>query len=70
MAENTSDNRRIAKNTIFMYIRMAITVLVGLYASRVVLNALGVEDYGLYNVIGGIISLFAVLDSALVNTTS
>lgn len=70
MAENTSDNRRIAKNTIFMYIRMAITLLVGLYASRVVLNALGVEDYGLYNVIGGIISLFAVLNSALVNTTS
>ena len=65
-----SDNSRIAKNTIFMYMRMAITMLVGLYASRVVLRVLGVEDYGLYNVIGGIIALFTVLNSALINTTS
>lgn len=65
-----SDNSRIAKNTVFMYIRMGITMLVGLYTSRVVLNVLGVDDYGLYNVIGGIISLFTVLNAALVNTTS
>ena len=65
-----SDNSRIAKNTIFMYMRMAITMLVGLYASRVVLHVLGVDDYGLYNVIGGIIALFTVLNSALINTTS
>ena len=65
-----SDNSRIAKNTIFMYGRMAITMLVGLYTSRVVLRVLGVEDYGLYNVIGGIIALFTVLNNALINTTS
>lgn len=65
-----SDNSRIAKNAIFMYIRMAITMMVGLYTSRVVLRVLGVEDYGLYNVIGGIISMFTVLNAALVNTTS
>ena len=65
-----SDNSRIAKNTIFMYVRMAITMLVGLYTSRVVLQVLGVNDYGLYNVIGGIIALFTVLNAALVNTTS
>ena len=65
-----SDNSRIAKNTIFMYVRMVITMLVGLYTSRVVLQVLGVEDYGLYNVIGGIIALFTVLNAALVNTTS
>lgn len=65
-----SDNSRIAKNTIFMYVRMAITMFVGLYTSRVVLRVLGVEDYGLYNVIGGIIALFAVLNNALINTTS
>lgn len=65
-----SDNSRIAKNAFFMYIRMGISMLVGLYTSRVVLNVLGVEDYGLYNVIGGIISLFIVLNNALVNTTS
>ena len=65
-----SDNSRIAKNTIFMYVRMAITMLVGLYTSRVVLRVLGVEDYGLYNVIGGIIAIFTVLNAALINTTS
>ena len=53
-----------------MYIRMAFSMLVGLYTSRVVLQVLGVEDFGLYNVIGGIISLFTVLNAALVNTTS
>lgn len=53
-----------------MYLRMAITMLVGLYTSRVVLRVLGVEDYGLYNVIGGIIALFTVLNAALINTTS
>ena len=62
-----SDNSRIAKNTIFMYMRMAITMLVGLYTSRVVLRVLGVEDYGLFNVIGGIIVLFTVLNNALTN---
>ncbi len=65
-----SENSRIAKNTIFMYVRMAITMLVGLYTSRVVLRVLGVEDYGLYNVIGGIIAIFIVLNAALINTTS
>lgn len=64
------DNKRVAKNTVYMYVRMAFSMLVGLYTSRVVLNVLGVDDYGLYNVIGGIIALFTVLNSALINTTS
>lgn len=64
------NNKVIAKNTFFMYIRMGVSMLVGLYTSRVVLNVLGVEDYGLYNVIGGIVALFSVLNSAMVNTTS
>lgn len=68
--DNTANNKRIAKNTMFMYFRMAITMLVGLYTSRVILQVLGVDDYGLYNVIGGIIALFIVLNSALINTTS
>ena len=67
---NMSNNSRIAKNSVIMYIRTAITMLVGLYTSRVVLQALGVEDYGLYNVIGGIITFFGVLNYALINTTS
>ena len=67
---DNNQNKRIAKNTIFMYIRMAITMCIGLYTSRAVLLALGVEDFGLYNVIGGIVSMFVVLNNAMVNTTS
>lgn len=67
---DNTQNKRIAKNTIFMYIRMAITMCVGLYTSRAVLQALGVEDFGLYNVIGGIVAMFIILNNAMVNTTS
>jgi len=65
-----TNNKRIAKNTLYMYLRMAITMLVGLYTSRVVLRVLGVEDFGLYNVIGGIIAMFGMLNAAMTNTTS
>ena len=67
---DNNQNKRSAKNTIFMYIRMAITMCIGLYTSRAVLQALGVEDFGLYNVIGGIVSMFIILNGAMVNTTS
>lgn len=63
-------NKVIAKNTVYMYLRMVFSMLVGLYTSRVILKILGVEDYGLYNVIGGIVAIFSVLNYALVNTTS
>lgn len=65
MADNTSKNKRIAKNTIFLYIRMVFVLVVGLYTSRVVLNVLGVEDYGVYNVVGGFVSLFAFFNATL-----
>ena len=48
-----ADNQRIAKNTLLLYFRMLFTMAVSLYTSRVVLNALGVEDFGIYNVVGG-----------------
>lgn len=70
MSDNQSNNKRIAKNTIYMYIRMGITMIVGLYTSRVVLQVLGVEDYGLYNVIGGVVIMLCLLNNAMVNTTS
>ena len=54
----TSNNKRIAKNTIFLYIRMGISMLVGLYTSRIVLEALGVDNYGIYNVVGSFIVAF------------
>ncbi len=53
-----------------MYLRMGFSMIVGLYTSRVVLQALGVNDFGLYNVIGGVVGLFIILNSAMVNTTS
>lgn len=58
-------NNRIAKNTIFLYIRMAFTMIVSLYTVRVVLNALGVEDYGIYSAVGGIVSSLTIFTGAL-----
>lgn len=65
MPENITNNKRIAKNTLFLYIRMIFVLLVGLYTSRVVLNVLGVSDYGVYNVVAGFVSLFSFLNATL-----
>ena len=59
------NNKRIAKNTIFLYFRMLFLMLISLYTSRVILDALGVEDYGIYNVVGGFVSMFALISAAL-----
>ena len=53
MSENISNNKRIAKNTILLYIRMLFLMLIGVYTSRVLLQALGIENYGIYNVVAG-----------------
>lgn len=63
-----SNSSRIAKNTIFLYIRSIIVLLVTLYTSRVVLRVLGVSDYGIYNVVGGVISMIGFLNSSMVAT--
>lgn len=65
-----ADNRRIAKNTMFLYIRMLLIMGVSLYTSRVVLKVLGFEDYGLYNVVGGIVTMFTFLNGSLGAATS
>lgn len=62
----TDNNKRIAKNTLMLYFRMFITTIVGLYTSRVVLNTLGVTDFGIYHVVGGIVSMMTFLNSAMV----
>lgn len=64
------NNRRIAKNTLMLYFRMILTMLVSLYTSRVVLNTLGVEDFGIYNVVGGVISLFSFIVASMSSATS
>lgn len=65
MSDNSSKNKRIAKNTLFLYIRMAFVLIVSLYTTRVVLNVLGVEDYGIYNVVSGFVSMFAFLNTTM-----
>lgn len=60
-----SNNKRLAKNTLLLYLRMILIIIVGLYTSRIVLQTLGVDDYGIYNVVGGIVAMLAFLNSAM-----
>ena len=55
------NNKRIAKNTLLLYIRMFLMMGVNLYASRIILQALGVDDFGIYNIVGGIVVLFTFI---------
>lgn len=66
MANATANNKRIAKNTLFLYVRMFVTLGVSLFTVRIVLQTLGVEDYGIYNVVAGFVTSF----SFIANTTS
>lgn len=61
----TIDSRRIGKNTLMLYFRMLLKLLVSLYTSRVILDYLGVEDYGIYNVVGGIVALFSFITNSM-----
>lgn len=69
MPDNSTNNRRIAQNTILLYIRMLITLIISLYTSRVVLSVLGADDFGIYNVVGGVIVLFSFLTNAMTSST-
>lgn len=59
------DNKRIAKNTFLLYVRMIILMFVNLYTSRIILESLGVNDYGVYNVVGGFVGMFAIISNSL-----
>lgn len=67
MSNNSGNNARIAKNTLFLYGRMLFVLFVSIYTTRVVLNALGVEDYGVYNVVCGFVAMFGFLNTSLSN---
>lgn len=67
---NKDKTRRIAKNTLFLYFRMLFLMLISLYTSRVILEALGIEDYGIYNVVGGFVAMFGIISSALSGAAS
>ena len=62
---NTENNKRVAKNTFALYFRMLLTMLVTLYTSRIILNVLGVEDYGVYNIVAGIVVMIDFINAAL-----
>lgn len=65
MSQTSDNNKRIAKNTLLLYFRMLFMMVVSLYTSRVILNALGVEDFGIYNVVGGFVTMFSFLNTAM-----
>lgn len=62
---NHSKNKRIVKNTLMLYVRMIFTMVVSLFTSRVFLQTLGVDDYGIYNVVGGVVAMFSLFSSSL-----
>lgn len=69
MSQTSENNKRIAKNTLVLYVRMLFLMCISLFTSRVVLNTLGVEDYGIYNVVGGIVAMFGFLNGSMSSAT-
>ena len=65
MLNSDNRNRTIVRNTIVLYVRMLIQLMVGLYTTRIVLHSLGPVDYGIYNVIGGIVIIFSILNTSI-----
>ena len=69
MSNISENNKRIAKNTLLLYFRMLFMMIVSLYTSRIVLGTLGIEDFGIYNVVGGIVAMFTFLNGAMATST-
>lgn len=69
LSKTSTNNKRVAKNTLFLYFRMILIMLVTLYTSRVVLAELGINDYGIYNVVGGVVLMFSFLNSCMSTAT-
>ena len=70
MSEHLVNKKRILKNTIMLWLRMLLSVVVSIYTSRIVLQTLGVEDYGIYGVVGGVVAMFGFLNAAMAGATS
>ena len=64
---NTDGNKRIVRNALFLYVRMAFVLIVSLYTTRVVLQVLGVNDFGIFNVVCGFVAMFGFLNTSLSN---
>lgn len=69
MSDQQTNNKRIAKNTLLLYFRMILIMLVSLYTSRLILKELGVEDFGIYNLVAGVVVLFSFLSNSMVTAT-
>lgn len=67
---DSSENKRIAKNSAILYVRLLITIIIGLWSSRILLQNLGISDYGLYNVVGGVITMFCFVSGSLTSAAS
>lgn len=70
MSSISENNKRIAKNTLVLYIRMFVMMFISFFTARITLNALGVDDYGINNVVGGLVSMFSLLSSSLCSASS
>lgn len=70
MNKTRTNSKRIAKNTIMLYIRMLFLMVISLYTSRVILKSLGVEDYGIYNAVGGFVAMFSMISTSLAGAIS
>ena len=64
-----NNNKRLFKNSIFLYLRMLLLMIVGLYTSRVLLKTIGISDFGLYNVVGGVVTMFTFFNTTLASAT-
>ena len=69
MSEQIENSKRIAKNTVVLYIRMLLLLFISFFTSRVILQSLGVVDYGIYNVVGGVVVLFSFLSKTLASAS-
>ena len=69
MSDTSANNKRIAKNTLLLYVRMLFMMAISLFTSRVILGTLGVEDYGIQNVVGGIVAMFGFLNGSMSSAT-
>ena len=69
MSDYSSNSKRIFKNTAVLYVRMIVVMLISLYTSRIILKALGVEDFGLYNVVGGVVGLLSFFNTTMAKAT-
>ena len=65
MQKSLSDNKRIAKNTLFLYFRSILLIVISLYTTREILRVLGVDNYGIYQLVGGVVAMFAMLSGSM-----